>query len=190
MPLELSCQTDASQLTSLIGYASSSFETPTQNELGDGARDSMQSYLGAMRRRFSTYSQRGGTWADQKPRTKLARFYRAGGRLGRTGTRAEKAIRRAAIAAIPYPILYETGRLYSSMTPGAEDSIFESLPDRIRGGTSTPYSEYLQIGNTRMSARPFLTEPDPETIDVMALAQSRGVRQMWSNAAAQAGGTP
>ena len=120
--LEISATLDATHLMNALASSADAFGSPTSGDIGDGASEAQLVYLASMRRRYMTASQRDGTWQDQAPSTKLARFYRAGGKLGRGKGRTS----RDTVLSTPYPILYETGSLYSSLFPDQPGNVFET----------------------------------------------------------------
>lgn len=179
MSLGIGLQVDTSafdRMTSRLGF---SVASGTQNaDLRAGAQTGMQTYLGAMRRRYSSASGNDGTWKDLAPSTKLKRLYKAGGKMGRV--KGSKAKDRA--ASLPYPILYDTGKLYSSLVPGERGNVFEILTDRIRSGSAVAYAKYHQSGGTRLPQRQILVAPAAEVVSQMVAPVREGLVRVVAKA--------
>lgn len=179
MPIGIGLNIDTSAFDRMVSRLASSVNAGTTNpNLRNGAQAGMQVYMGAMRRRYSAASGNDGTWPDIKPVTKLKRFYKAGGKMGRV--KGSKAVDR--IASVPYPILYDSGKLYNSMVPGEAGNIFEVLTDRVRSGSAVSYAKYHQTGGARLPQRAILVQPAAEVVAQMVAPVREGLVRVVSEA--------
>lgn len=172
--LAASVQSDPSRFLRWADRTIQGLQRPmSQPGLRAGAETAEETYLGAMRRRFSSASHGDGTWPDLKPSTKLQRYYEAGGRFKR-----QKGVTRLDrlrfVASLPFPVLYRTGSLYSSFVPGSAGSIFEVMSDRVRGGSSVDYAHYHQSGGGRLPRRSILIDPDAQLLQQMSAPIVKG----------------
>lgn len=130
-------------------------------------------YMLAMRGRFFRASRHDGTWKDHAPSTKLSRARKLGGgflqkRTAQSKAPTAKARAIDAVAGLSFPILYDTGRLFRSMSPGGPGYIERFVnPLTIRVGTSVPYAPYHQFGGPNLPQRTILAAPEAAAVKAM-----------------------
>lgn len=179
---EIGVEMDASAFCSFCDRAVAAVEMGTGNvDLRRGMENAQAMYLADMRQKFQSASHGDGRWPDLAPSTKLKRYYEAGGRFKRT-----KGIRHAdrlkQVSSIPFPILYITGKFYTSLYPGEPENIFTDSPDSVSAGTYVEWAHYHQEGGGRLPQRRFLIEPTDELLHRMAAPIMAGVRSMIAKA--------
>jgi phage gpG-like protein len=142
-----------------------------------GLIDAARAYMQYIRGRFFRASRGDGTWKDLAPSTKLKRAMKSAPSVIRSATgRGQRAIDAA--ASLRFPILYDTGRLYRSLSPGGPGYVERfTNPLTIRVGTSVPYATYHQSGTTRMPQRVVLDVPDVRTVKAMERIISEAVER-------------
>lgn len=151
--------------------------------IGDALVRAGRIYMLFTRTRFQRASGGDGTWKDLAPSTKLKALRKlAPGLLRqRTGPTVTGARARAidAVQGLRIPILYDTGRLYRSLTPGGPGYVERLVtPLVIRVGTSAPYAQFHQDGNPpRLPQRTILDVPDPQTVRQMEAQIQAGVER-------------
>jgi hypothetical protein len=146
-----------------------------------GHENAQAVYLGHMRREFQVASRGGGKWPDLAASTKMQRYYKAGGRFTREKG-VTRAMRLEQISSVPFPILYDSGSLYTSLYPGQPGSIFMHSNDSVSAGTEIPYARYHQEGTGRMPQRIVLTPPTRELLNEMTAPIVAGFRAMINRA--------
>ena len=112
--------------------------------LGGGAVAATHVYADAMRERFKAASAGDGTWPPLAPSTAKRRARKSPDGVAR--------------------ILWVTGELFESLTPGSESNVFELMADRVRYGTSNPIAKYHQQGGRNLPQRRILVEPSQELL--------------------------
>lgn len=152
-------------------------------DLRTGHENAQAVYLGHMRREFQIASRGGGKWPDLAPSTKMQRYFKAGGRFQRTKG-IKRADRLAQVANVPFPILYDTGTLYTSLAPGQPGNIFTHSNDSVSAGTEIEYAHFHQQGGARLPQRIILTQPTPEILEDMTPPIVAGFRAMIMRAMA------
>jgi len=125
---------DASRVIGFVERISPIVRQPMEDEIMlRGGENAQAIYLAEMRDQFKRDSRGGGEWPDLAPSTKLRRLARSRGPQPR-----QKGITRlqrlAAAASIAFPILYDSGTLYTSLFPGQAGNIFAHSPDSISAG--------------------------------------------------------
>jgi|GEM_PF-3269652 len=180
--MDIGFTVDASQFFAFCGRAAASMDAGMGDQnIKGGFENAQAAYLGAMRKRFSSASHGDGTWPDISPSTKLKRYYKAGGRFKRTkGITRMDRLRQ--IASVPFPILYDTGLLYTSLYPGSPGNILAESPDSISAGSDVPYAVYHQLGGGRLPQRSILVTPTQEILDQMTAPITAGFRAMIAKA--------
>lgn len=180
--MEIGVETDASQFTAFVDRVSANLSMANDHILR-GFENAQATYLGDMRDQFQRNSRGGGLWPDLAPSTKLKRFYEAGGRFKRTKgvTRAD---RLRDVAKIPFPILYITGAIYTSLFPGETDNIFQHSEDSVSAGTQAFQANYHNSGaaRSRLPRRQILHEPTDQLLAAMAQPIVAGFRTMIEEA--------
>src|SRR4051812_37400525 len=120
-----------------------------------GLIDAARYYMAAMRARFQRASRHDGTWKDHALSTKREKL--------RKHTPTSKAAPPDSSGML-FPILFDTGRLYESLSPGGPGYIERFAgPLSIFVGTAVPYAIYHQTGTTRMPQRTVLDFPNATT---------------------------
>lgn len=172
MSLGIGFAVDTSAFDRMASRLNFSVASGTQNaDLGTGAQEGMRQYMGAMRRRYTAASSNDGTWKDLAPSTKEKRLRKAGAKFPRQ--KGSTAAQR--VANLPIPILYDTGKLLSSIVPGEAGNIFEVLTDRVRSGSAVSYAKYHQSGGARLPQRAILVAPAQEVVAQMIAPVRQGL---------------
>ncbi|HEX8323088.1 MAG TPA: phage virion morphogenesis protein [Tepidisphaeraceae bacterium] len=128
-----------------------------------GAEEAMQVYADATQRRFNLASGGDGTWPA------LAR---------------STVLKKRRHTLFPERILYLSGKLFASLTPGGTNSIYEVMTDRVRYGTRDPVAHFHQVGGGRLPARPILVAPTREVLERCTAEVSAGLQKAILNACA------
>lgn len=142
--------TDASEFYACIGRLESAAAAGwTDPHMNDAGEEIANIYSGEMRERFLTNSAGGGSWPDIKPDTKIERWRKA---VGGFRDRMPHSQRVALVQGAPFPILYITGQLYTSLVPGAPENILAFDSDAMVYGTSVFHAPFHQ--NPSIPGRP------------------------------------
>lgn len=183
--MEASFSFDFSALEEFLTSAATSLESGTEDpDIRVGLENAQALYLAEERQRYSVSSRGGGEWPDLAPSTKLQRYYQAGGRFPR-----QKGVRHAdrlsQVSGLPFPILYITGDLYTSLYPGEPNNIFETTRDSVKAGTQDFKAIYHQSGGSRLPQRQILHMPTEELLAQMSEPILIGLRNMMAKAIGQ-----
>lgn len=119
------------------------------------AREAAGEYLRFTRDHFGEQSPGGGDWPALAPSTIRQRISRGYGG--------------------PAPILIQSGKLYTSLFPGAAGNLIYADPFGFDAGTDVFYSAYHQHGTGRMPARVILVDPDEPTSDELKRIMGEGL---------------
>ncbi len=169
LTIDLSGITDA--IDSMIEQVRGGYSFGRMRDAGEA---SVRLYAGEEQARFMDASHGSGEWADLASSTKKKRYRQAG----------NKGRMPFGIAAIPFPILYITGELYSSFTPGAPQNVLDYQTDLIVYGTSVFHAVFHQSGTRTEPQRAMLVDPSPQILQQMAefhaSALSSGLPQSFS----------
>lgn len=141
--LALSAQTDTTPFDRFGGRMAQVLDAPGTGYVGQGLEEAVHVYAGAMRRRYADAAAGDGTW-------KLLAKSTIASKRGKT--------------AWPERILYLTGALYSSLTPGAAGNVMDTARDRITYGTRVRYAKYHQKGGGRLPRRRILARPNADVL--------------------------
>lgn len=126
-----------------------------------------------IRGRFFRASRHDGTWKDHAVSTKIKKAAKFAPGVLRQRASASAATGTGnrladAVSGLSFPILYETGALFRSLTPGNPGYTERFAgPTTIFVGTAVPYGIYHQTGTSRMPQRTVLDFPDARTKQVM-----------------------
>jgi phage gpG-like protein len=156
---------------------------PTYEAVGD-------EYLRFIRTRFQRASKGTGIWAPLAPSTIANRIAGSRGlkgrvtRLVRESQRANSGIsgaaaRTQAVSSVKVPILYDTGKLFDSLTRGGPGNVFAIRQNGISVGTRVKYGKYHQTGTKKMPARKFLVPPNAATKRKMIAIIQAAVRKFF-----------
>lgn len=143
--------------------------------------------------RFFRASRHDGTWKDHAPSTKLKKARKFAPSVLRSraqaSTETSGAARLAdAVSGLKFPILYETGRLFRSMSPGGPGYLERVVnPLHIKVGTSVPYAAPHQDGapSRNLPQRVILAAPDAQTVKQMETIITAGVEREVAEVNAQ-----
>lgn len=111
--------------------------------IGPGIQEAAKLYAVEMQKRFNRASGGDGTWKPLAPST---------------------VKKKARETLFPRQILYLTGAMFASLTPGAPNNVYDVLRDRVRYGTKDKKAGYHQKGGGRLPQRRILIPPSQELI--------------------------
>lgn len=142
-------------------------------------------YMLWIRQRFFRASRRDGTWPDLAPSTKLKRAMKSAPGALRSRRRESGGTAQAAAAGLTFPILYDTGRLYRSLSPGGPGYIERFTgPLTLKVGSAVPYAPPHQFGvpARRLPQRVILAPPDAQAVRLMEAEILKSVDQEIADA--------
>lgn len=170
--------TDASQLYACIGRLEAACTAGwTDPHLSEAGEEIANVYSGEMRERFLRNSALNGDWPDIKPDTKIERWREA---VGGFKDRMPHEQRVALVQGVPFPVLYITGSIYTSLVPGAPGNILAFDPDVMVYGTEIEYAKYHQnaVAGGRLPPRLILVLPGPDTLQRAAALEANALTQI------------
>lgn len=124
----------------------------------DAGEKTIALYSAEEREHFMENSHGGGGWPDLARSTKVKRWRQAG----------NKGTPTLDVMSLPFPILYITGELYSSLTANVTGNILEYNSDQIIYGTSIFHAVFHQQGTPTEPMRLILLDPQENTLQEIA----------------------
>jgi hypothetical protein len=176
----LGCSVDMSALEAAMGRVCDVIDQGPRNPvIGEAMGTALRYQDSFVQSEFLSASHGDGRWNDLAFSTKYNRARKAAGGFQRTkGTTMASRVPDAPYA---FPVLYDTGNLYSSLTQGESGHWFLITEDSVQSGTQIFHARFHQAGGARLPERPIEIPPDDQTLARMQVTIAAGLQEAINN---------